>query len=127
MDLVRAGSTLYLSEFPGAKAHLWLVLTDPHGNPPEIVAVMVRTPKTFTDETCILNVGDHPFIEHKSSVHYSTAQRFRVAAILKRAKDGHCDLREDMPRKLLARVRSGLRESVYTVNAVRDYCVGHWP
>jgi hypothetical protein len=87
---------------------------------------MMRTPKTFTDETCILEVGDHPFVEHRSCVHYSTAQRFQVAAIMKRASDGHCDLRTDMSKKLLARVRLGLRESAFTINAVRDYCAGRW-
>lgn len=127
MNLVRAGSTLYLSEVPGAKPHLWLVVTDPYGNPPEVVAVMVRTPKTFTDETVLLEVGDHPFIERRSCVHFSSAQRFRVSAILKRASDGHCELRSDMTKRMLARVRAGLRSSPFTVNAIRDYCVGRWP
>lgn len=127
MHLVRAGSTLYLSEHPGANPHLWLVLTDPYGTPPEVVAVMVRTPKIFTDETVLLEVGDHPFIEHKSCVHFSSAQRFRVDAILMRAADGHCELRADMTKKLLARVRAGLLASPFTVYAVRDYCIRRWP
>jgi hypothetical protein len=126
MDLLRAGRSLYLSERPGAAPHLWLVLTDPHGNPPEVVLTMVRTRKRFTDDTVILNVGDHPFVKHESCVHYSDAQRFSVAAIMQRAAEGHCELRADMTSALLARVRQGLRDSPFTVYAIKDYCAGRW-
>ncbi len=126
MDSIGAGRSLYLSERPGANPHLWFVLTDPHGNPPKVVAVMVRTSKTFTDETVLLEKGDHPFIVHRSCVHFSSAQRFRVDSIMRRAADGHCDLRADMSAQLLTRVRNGLRASPFTVHAIRDYCIERW-
>lgn len=127
MNLIRAGRSLYLSETPGARPHLWFVLTDPYGNPPEIMAVMVRTPKRFTDETTILEVGDHPFIVHRSCVHFSSAARFTVASIMKMTVAGHCELRADMSTPLLARVRSGFRSSPFTVYAHKNYCANRWP
>ncbi len=122
MDIICACRTFLLHESQESKPHLWLVLTDPVGRPPEIVAVMVRTATSFTDKTVILNVGDHPFIRHPSSVHYSTAAFFRVDAIQRAIQRGQCYLQEDLSADLLEQVRQGLLTSHFTVNAVRDYC-----
>lgn len=126
MNVISAGRTLYLADPSGVHPHLWLILTDPAGSPPEVVIVMVRTPKAFTDETLLLDPGDHPFVRHRSCVQYSTAVVRRVGAITAQATAGRCTLREDMTRELLARARAGLRDSPFTVNAVKKYCEKKW-
>jgi hypothetical protein len=83
---------------------------------------MLRTATHFTDKTLILHPGDHPFIHHPSSVHYSTARWFRIDAISRAIREGHCSLQHDMSCDLLQRVREGLIKSQFTVNAIRDYC-----
>lgn len=85
---------------------------------------MVRTAKDFTDDTVVLDEGDHPFVRHPSSVHYSTADLFEVRALLAAIEKGHCHLREDMSRKLLTKVRRGLIESPFTRNRLRLLCEG---
>ena len=124
MEIIRAGRTLLLllHKIPQSKPHLWFVLTDPTEKLPEVVAVMVRTLRSFTDKTVILDVCDHPFIKHPSSVHYSTATFFRVDAIQRAIQCRQCHLKEDMSEGLLQRVRQGLFDSHFTVNAIRDYC-----
>jgi hypothetical protein len=122
MELVRAGRALLLRETPDAKPHLWFVLTDPDGIQPRVVAVMVRSARHFTDPTVVLTVGDHPFVRHESSVHYSSARRFTVQALQKAFGHGHCSLQADMSPTLLARVREGLMRSPFTVNVIREYC-----
>ncbi len=122
MDLIRSGSAILLREAPSTKPHLWFVLTYPEGNPPRVVAVMLRTTRRHTDDTLILDIGDHPFVKHESSVHYSSAQQFKVRAVLREMARGRCHLRENISSNLLARVRQGLLDSPYTVHAIRDYC-----
>ena len=122
MELVRAGRALLLRESPDAKPHLWFVITDPEGTPPRVIAVMLRTAQHFTDPTVVLAPGDHPFIHHESSVHYSTARWFSVNAISKAFLAGHCSLQADMSAPLLTRVRDGLLRSQFTVNALREDC-----
>ena len=122
MNIIRAGSSLLLAEPPLYKPHLWFVLTDAQGQPPRVVAVMLRTVARFTDPTVVLGPGDHPFIRHDSAVHYSTARWFSVWAVMAAVKVGTCHLKEDMTDKLLRRVRKGLIESPFTVNALRDQC-----
>ena len=122
MNIIRAGSALLLAEPPLFKPHLWFVLTDPQGQPPRIVAVMLRTVARFTDPTLVLKPAEHPFIRHDSSVHYSTARWFTVSALLAAMKTGKCHLKEDMAEELVHRVRQSLLESPFTVNALRDQC-----
>ena len=122
MEVVRAARALLLAEQPQFKPHLWFVVTDPDGVPPRVVAVMLRTATRFTDTTLVLHPGDHPFVRHESSVHYSTARWFRVSSILAAVRGGRCHLMPDASEDLLGRVRAGLLASPFTVNAVRDYC-----
>lgn len=122
MTVICAGRALLLAEHPRSRPHLWLVLTDPAGRPPQVVAVMVRTVTSFTDATLVLDVGDHPFIKHKSSVHYSTARLFRVDAIHRAIQRTQCHLQPDMSEQLMERVRQGLLDSPFTIKAVREYC-----
>lgn len=124
MNIIRAGSSLLLAEPPLFKPHLWFVLTNPEGKPPRVVAVMVRTVTRFTDPTVVLKPGDHPFIRHESAVHYSTARWLNVSGLLAAMNVGKCHLTEDMSGKLLRRVRKGLLDSPFTVNALRDQCKG---
>ena len=63
MEIIRAGRSLLLSD---PKPHLWFVLTDPERKNDRVVAVMISTVKHYSDPTLILEVGDHPFIRHKS-------------------------------------------------------------
>ena len=123
MDIIHAGSALLFSEEPHTKPHLWFVLTDPDGTPPRVVAVMVRSKKEFTDDTVVLEEGDHPFVRHPSSVHYSTARIFRVRKIRLALNRGWCSLHRDMFRDLLKRVKQGLLDSAFTVPTIRDYCL----
>jgi hypothetical protein len=119
---VRSGRALLLAEQPQFKPHLWFVLTDRDGVPPRVVAVMLRTATRFTDTTLVLRPGDHPFVRHESSVHYSTARWFSVSSILAAVSRGRCHLLPDASDDLLRKVRAGLLASPFTVNAVRDYC-----
>jgi hypothetical protein len=127
MDFVAAGRAFLLSWEPQEKRHLWLVLTDPDGNPPRVVAVMVRSRRHFTDDTVILDAGDHPFIKHPSSVHYSSAALFRVEQITRAAKRNHCHLQPDMSKALLMKVRAGLLTSTFTVKTISAYCRTRFP
>jgi hypothetical protein len=122
MEVIRAGRTLLLAEAPHAKQHLWFVLTDPDGDPPQVAAVMLRTVKSFTDDTVTLDVGSHPFVRHRSCVHYSTARLFRVTAIIRALSEGQCHLRVDMTDALLQEVRAGVMRSLFAVPAIVAYC-----
>lgn len=122
MELLRAGRTLFLRKSGEPKPHPWLVLTDPDTASKRFVAVMVRTVTRFTDDTVTLNPGDHPFVRHESSIHYSTADFFTTRHIESAMTNGTCHLREDMSPRSLKTAREGLLVSKHTVKAVKDFC-----
>jgi len=126
MILVCAGRSLLFQAPNDEKPHLWFILTDPEGDRNRVVAVMLRTVKEYTDKTIILEPGDHPFIKHSSSIHYSSARFFEAEAISHALRKGHCRLQEDMSSDLLRRAREGLLKSPFTVNAIKDYCRGRF-
>ena len=121
-----AGDTLLIWEPSFQKAHLWFMLTDEYSEPPRVLAVMLRTRTRFTDDTVLLAPGDHPFIRHESAVHYSTSCEFLVSALSDWMASGTCHRRQRMSGALLARVRKGLVDSVFSKNAYRDRWREEW-
>ncbi len=83
---------------------------------------MLRTATEFTDDTVVLQPGDHPFIRHATAVHYSTADLFQVDKLLDAMQRGECHLRQDMSETLLDEVRDGLLRSPFTIHRIRDLC-----
>ena len=122
MEMIRAGRSLLLRAPHDTKPHLWFVLTDPTGTPPVIVAVMLRSAKAYTDSTLVLEPGDHPFVRHSSSVHYSSACCFPISRTSQAMAHGTCHLVDDMSPALLQRARDGLLISPFTVEALKVYC-----
>ena len=98
-----AGSTLFL---PGThrnpdNRHLCIVLNDPRieeGN--QALYVPVITVRRKFDATCILDVGDHPFIRHRSCVHYAAMGQRSEAHLLKVGIIQE-PLREDVLRRVI--------------------------
>lgn len=120
MKVIGAGWTLYISGPEGP--HLWVVVTDPAGDPETVVTVMLVTRRRHTDDTVILQPGDHPFIRHETSVSYSTADFRRVDRIVEQMHKGHCSARESLAPDVLARVQLGAATSPFTIHRIRDHC-----
>ncbi len=66
---MRCGDT-FLMPAPGGSAvpHLWIVITEPTGNPPVVIIVNITTLQQGAEQTVILQRVDHPFIRHESVV-----------------------------------------------------------
>ena len=107
-----AGSTLLL---PGThqnpdNRHLCIVLNDPRkeaGN--QALYVPVITVRRKFDATCILDVGDHPFIRHPSCVHYATMSQRSEAHLLKVGT-----IQEPLREEVLQRVLEGATASPHS-------------
>lgn len=50
----------------GGDDHLWFVISDPARDP--FLLVSVTTLRFAGDQSCLLDVGDHPFIQHPSRI-----------------------------------------------------------
>ncbi len=81
--------------------HLYIICSDPVFYPRQgsecLIAVNIssvpedtKALKSPYEPTCILNIGDHPFIKHPSFVAYRQADVFGVTNIQNEVKDGIC-------------------------------------
>jgi len=102
--------------------HLFIVLTDPEPGSGKLVAVMVQTKEKYTDDTVVLQVGDHPFVKHPTAVQFATASYYFDGKIARALENGTCHQRASLSDEVLNRVRRGLLDSPFTVNDVRAYC-----
>lgn len=113
-----SGDTFLNDSSPGAPAHLWIVATDPEGDPPSVVIVNVTSlkddGKRHIDEACILNESDHPFARHDSFMKYKAAALVEVstlrALLAKDMLQPHAAVRPDV----LQRIRQGFLDSEFS-------------
>lgn len=105
-----------------AKDHLWIVLTEPHGDSPEVAIVSLTTKRPGSDLTTVLKPGDHPFIKHETVVSYADARIVQAGALLSFLALQRDARNDDCPDELLARIRQGLLDSPFTPNKIKDYC-----
>lgn len=68
------GSTFVNQSSPILKSHLWVIISDTSLSTDKVVIANVTTWRDIAihlnDESCIINKGEHGFIEHKSYVNY---------------------------------------------------------
>jgi hypothetical protein len=59
------------------------------------------------DDACVLNPGDHRFIQHPSYIVYAEAVIWRVDSVERKYAAGEITAHEDMPEAAFERVLSG--------------------
>jgi len=120
--MIHSGQAFLFRGRDEIKPHLWFVLTDPDGDPPRVLAVMLQSVKRHTEKTRILNCGDHPFVRHPSAIMYGTVRPFTVGKLEEAIGTGSAHWKEDMSPSLLASVREGLLQSHHTPNGILEEC-----
>jgi len=121
MPTIEAGTCIFL-EKPSrySISHLWLVITEPSGEPPEVIIVNLTTFREGADTTVILNKGDHSYIKHETVVYYADARNVplqlleRIAAL-----DPNRIYDESCSEDLLVRIREGLLTSTFTPRKIK--------
>jgi hypothetical protein len=93
--------------------HLYIVISDTEQNPNRVICVMLTTWEDWKEDACLLDVGDHPFVRHKSCISYHGKM------ILETTKDELEKLvnqklvrtHEPVSDKILERIRQGAAQS----------------
>ena len=65
----------------------------------------------LNDSTCVLEVGDHPFIRHKSFILYKEAVPLRVPSLISKIQLGELIPMEPMKEDVLSRILDGFNKS----------------
>ena len=92
------------------RAHPWVVLSAPKNNNPLVLVVNWTTLRdSCIDDICLLDVGDHALIEHRSTVAYSRAKIWDSTKIAFSVAQGVLTPVDPVSPTLLARIIAGAR------------------
>ena len=103
---MKAGDTFFLAG-GAADRHLRVIISDPTINPDRVIFVSMTSYDVTKEEVCLLDVGDHPFVKHKTCIAYASAKEAGLQALLQLRDAGQ--LRPDIPvsSEILKRIRRG--------------------
>lgn len=121
---VKRGSILLLS---GSKEHLYFICNDPVFYPSlgkdTFLAVNLTSvvPEIKFDTTCVLDRGDHPFIQHPSYIFYQRAEIFGVDTVTQQVISGDIRTHQLCDKTVFRRVLSGFECSEHVKPKIRNY------
>jgi hypothetical protein len=108
---------------PGETEHCFVVVTEPYGDPAQVVIVNFTTRKPTSDPTVILVPEDHPsyLTKAESAVNYGDALLPEVGNLQVLLAINKKLLLDDCPPATLKRIQDGLLESERTPNLIKDH------
>jgi len=114
-----AGDT-FLVDRPNTSydSHLWIVISDPAVDADRVVIVNLTSHRADKDQACVLEVGDHPYVAHRTCVNYNGAKVVRDADIAFLLRTGKTRACAACSAALLQRIRDGIPESRMTLGIV---------
>ena len=106
-----AGNTFLLGA-RSADIHLWVVISDPLAEPENVVLVSLTSWDRTKEQTCLIEVGDHPFVRHRTVVSYAAARWGATSHQLDQlAASGALRPHQPASQPLLDRIRLGAARS----------------
>jgi hypothetical protein len=120
------GASLFLAKIHQSQEHLWVVVTEPAGNPALCVIVNITSREWNSDPTVVLTVGDHPYVIHDSVVNYSDATLSPKQKLEEAVNNGYFSSHDPFEPTVLQRIQSGLLHSELTPKPILRYCERLW-
>ena len=104
---MKAGDT-FLLENRAVDGHLWVVISDPGLDGDRVLFVSMTCYDITKENACLINVGEHPFVQHKTCIAYDFARVATLEMLNNLEDQGH--LRRNVPisAELLERIRQGV-------------------
>jgi hypothetical protein len=115
-----AGDTFIISGHGQRSPHLWVLLWGPAGSADAFLSVSLTTLRPHSDGTCVVKVGEHPFIKHDTCVMYADTRRITQEKLDLAVAAHRAFSQEPVSPELLSRLRAGLFASAFTPRTFVD-------
>ena len=89
---LKCGDTFLLPKSSSDIEHLWIVIAEVDVVMKKAVCVNVTTRKSHSDISCVLDVGDHPFVKWPSVIFYQDAREIDLSLVEKALNSGDHEL-----------------------------------
>jgi hypothetical protein len=104
---VKAGDTFLLKD-KAVDGHLWIIISDPDVNEDQVLFVSMTSYDITKEKVCLLDVGDHPFIIHKTCIAYEFAKTAPLKDLTALRDQGLLTMSQPVTAELLERIRQGV-------------------
>ena len=84
---MKAGDTFTLKD-KSVDSHLWVIVSDPAVDEERMLFVSMTSYDVTKEKVCLLDVGDHPFIKHKTCIAYDFAKVAPLKALIAPPRSG---------------------------------------
>lgn len=120
----KAGVTFEGNVIKAANRHLHIVLSDPYiSEKGESVVLVYMSSYKGTcrteEDSCILNVGDHPYIKNRSYLAYSECREAPVAVLDNELQQRTIKLEESLSKEILVKALEGMQKSKYVTRKLK--------
>jgi hypothetical protein len=127
---LQCGDTFLLPKSRNQTEHLWIVVAEIDAVTGKAICVSVTTRRPHSDPTCVLDVGDHPFVSHPSVIFYQDTRQMDLvlveSALTSGIRNFVCTRHASCSDALLERIRKGLIESKQTPKGIKELCRKLW-
>jgi hypothetical protein len=107
---MNAGDTFFIrGEEP--VEHLWVIVSDPEIDAQKVLIVHITTFEEYKEDVCLLDVGDHPRIQHPTCIAYDQSRVTSLAKLHELSTNRQIVFQAPMHPKILERIRSGANDS----------------
>ena len=103
------------------RLHLHFVCLDVDDDGNTLIVPMSSYEGNYSDSTCILDIGDHEFIKHKSFVLYLEAQIRNADELQEDIDAGMLIPQKDMSEYIFLKIRNGVVRSGNTSRKIKKY------
>jgi hypothetical protein len=103
---MQAGDTFTLKD-KSVDRHLWVIASDPAVDEERVLFVSMTSYDVTKEKVCLLDVGDHPFITHRTCIAYDFAKVAPLKALVALRDQGHLSMNQPVSTELLERIRQG--------------------
>ena len=103
-----------------ARGHLFVILTETCQNGLNLL-VPIATARGKSDRTCLLGLGDHPFISHPSYVQYARLEFYEAEVLRTKVLQKTIQPQDPFGGPIFARVCLGVAESRYAAPKFKLY------
>ena len=107
---MKAGDTFLIRD-RSVDTHLWVVISDPQRDADRVLIVSMTTYESYKEDACLLDVGDHPKVSHKTCVAYNEARLVALETLVVLRDGGHLSVQAPVSDDILARIRAGVSRS----------------
>ena len=107
---MKAGDTFFIAD-RGVDSHLWVIVSEPENDAERVVLVSMTTYESSKEDVCILDVGDHPRITHKTCIAYNEARMTSLENLIQLRDGARLKLQAPVSEAVLKRIRDGISRS----------------